>query len=460
MESSLTVRGLAEAPDRLAGHVVKGNYQVIEEIARGGMGIVYRATQLPLGRTVALKTLHSDDPQLAQRFFREAKTLSQINHPNIVQLIEYGTTESGMCFLVMEFLTGHNLEKAVPKEQGLPLGTTLELIEQMCAGLETVHRHQLVHRDLKPANIFLAHQTDDTVFVKLLDFGIAKVLEGEEGPLTQQGTILGSCGYMAPEQITGSANIDARADVYALGGILYFMLTGHAAYQGKHTAEILTKQLMHRPQAPDFQALGKPEAAPLLPVILKAMELDPAQRYPSASAFLSAVRDALCLPARPPSTGVKLLLPPNPPSGSTGHPSTYSVCAVSEGTVAQVQRGEGPQASDRQATDRPKTTRRALVIAAAAILAATTAVLAALHFGLQEGRKSAAVSDGGGEANSRGNGTDQREILLGMSAPFSGPAAELRPRHGAWHADLFSAPQRPGRHRRPQGTPDRPRRRL
>src|SRR5262249_17076191 len=195
-------------------------------------------------------------------------------------------------YMVMEYLHGRTLDKAVPRDRGLAVDTVLDLMEQICAGVGEAHRHQMVHRDLKPSNVFLANVAADGVMVKILDFGIAKALDGNHGPLTHTGAMIGSSGYMSPEQITGSSEIDHRSDIYSLGGILYFMLAGQPAYKGASTRLVLTRQLVEQPEVIDFERLGKPEAQVLMPVILKAMHPEPEQRYQSVEELLEDMREA------------------------------------------------------------------------------------------------------------------------------------------------------------------------
>src|SRR5262249_2769619 len=207
-DDGATLLGNTGIVDPLVGQVLKGTYKILECIAQGGMGVIYRASQMPLGRSVAVKVVHANPltaTETVQRFFREARLLSQVNHPNVVNLIDFGNTESGTMFMVMEHLTGRTLDKAVPRDRGLPVDMVIDLMEQICAGVGAAHRIQMVHRDLKPSNIFLANIAGDGTLIKLLDFGIAKGVDESKEQLTQNGVMIGSSGYMSPEQITGSA---------------------------------------------------------------------------------------------------------------------------------------------------------------------------------------------------------------------------------------------------------------
>jgi serine/threonine protein kinase len=202
----------------------------------------------------------------------------------------------------------------------------LDLMEQICAGVGVTHAHNMVHRDLKPSNVFLATLSGDVVAVKILDFGIAKAL-GDDENLTQNGVMMGSSGSMSPEQIHGLSEIDARSDVYALGALLYFMLAGKPAYAG-NTRAVVTRQMLEPPAPIDFDALGKPEAAPLMPVILKAMAREPEDRFHSAEELMQALREACDLPE--PATGTRLR-PQDLPDGG-GEAKSTVVPAARTGT--------------------------------------------------------------------------------------------------------------------------------
>ncbi|HEY1860064.1 MAG TPA: serine/threonine-protein kinase, partial [Gemmataceae bacterium] len=338
--------------DPLVGQTLKGTYKIVERVAQGGMGIVYRASQMPLGRTVAVKAIFANpllSSELVQRFFREARLLSTVNHPNVVSLIDFGNTETGIIFMVMEYLTGRTLDKVIPKDKGLPVEMVTDLMEQICAGVAAAHRNSMVHRDLKPSNIFLANLSGDAVMVKVLDFGIAKTVNDKQGSLTLDGAMIGSSGYMSPEQITGSADIDSRTDIYALGGLLYFMLAGQPAYRGSSTRTILTKQLSAPPDPIDFAKLGKPEAEPIMPVILTAMDPDPNRRYQSALELIHALRNAVGATDSPTGSRLRghILLPEQSASNRTTIvPSLAGVQTKTD----QVNEPMPPQPPDRPAT--------------------------------------------------------------------------------------------------------------
>jgi len=292
-EDGATLIPNARLDDALVGKVLKDAYRIEEQIGAGGMGAVYRVTQIRLGRSVAVKILlprFQSTPEMVRRFFREAQLLSQLNHPNIVSIIDFGNTEEGLIFMVMEFLEGHTLESYVPRRKGLPLAAILRITEQICLGLEAAHHLPLVHRDLKPGNIFISEVSGHGSVAKILDFGISKMLgEGDEN-LTQTGIVMGTPGFIAPEQITQSVEAGIPADIYALGGILYFMIGGIKPFSEHTGRSAMTNQIQADPSPIPPEYLSHPAHARLWPVVLKAMDRDPNQRYQHAHELLADLK--------------------------------------------------------------------------------------------------------------------------------------------------------------------------
>jgi serine/threonine protein kinase len=419
---------LPPVTDPLLGQVLKGTYKIVERIAKGGMGVVYRAAQMPLGRSVAVKAVFTNPltaSEVAQRFFREARLLSQINHPNIVSLIDFGTTEDDVLFMVMEHLQGRTLDKIVPRDEGLSLGLTLDLMEQICAGVSVAHAHNMIHRDLKPSNIFLATLSGDVVAVKILDFGIAKVLDDEEN-LTQDGVLIGSSGSMSPEQIHGLPEIDGRSDIYSLGALLYFMLAGKPAFPGNSRA-VMTRQMLERPAPIDFEALGKPEAAALMSVIYTAMEHEPQKRYQSAEELMQAIREACNLPE--PSVGTHLR-PEDLPNVVGDARSTVGPALRADTRSGSSPRPRSPSQTLRaqQQAEEPQS-RGGMLVVAAIVLA--LAFAAGLYFLQKHGDNPSNKPNTGGDVAKKPRprptfrGVSEDEIILGMTAPNNGPSREL-----------------------------------
>ena len=234
MSESSTSKG-----NELIGQTIdRGRYEVLRVIGEGGMGRVFEAKQVNIGRLVAIKVLHrhwAQDPKLLERFKREALTASQFRHPNTVMVYDYGETERGEFYIIMELLQGQSLLSLLDQEGPLSLDRTLKIIEQVCGALSEVHRCGVIHRDLKPENIQIDPRDGHPDFVKLLDFSIAKIVndntlsEANKKALTLQGAVFGTPQYMSPEQVRGKP-LDHRTDIYALGVIFYQMLTGHVPF--------------------------------------------------------------------------------------------------------------------------------------------------------------------------------------------------------------------------------------
>ncbi len=280
--------------DPLIGSVLKDTYRIDSRLAAGGMSMVYKATQISLNRPVVVKVLlpHMDADDFIQLFFREARTSSQINHPNVISIIDFGNTETGMVFLVMEYLEGETL-KGFVSDQGIVLPQIVWIMEQICAGIHAAHQLDIVHRDLKPDNIFIARVSGNATVAKVLDFGISKPLQEADLNHTRMGIAMGTPGYLAPEQIEGQTRIDIRADIYALGAILYFMISGEKPYKGNTQEIVMNKQLREPPNTISAENVQDPPALCLLSVINKAMALNPDDRYQSVQALLDDIKSCV-----------------------------------------------------------------------------------------------------------------------------------------------------------------------
>ncbi|HVT57912.1 MAG TPA: protein kinase [Thermoanaerobaculia bacterium] len=267
------------------------HYQIHELLGGGGMGVVYRAEDVLLNRTVALKFLPSEltrDPEAKSRFLQEARSASALDHPNICTIHEIGETDQGQLFLAMACYDGESLKKRLARGP-LPIEEAVDIAQQTARGLVKAHRHGIVHRDIKPANLMI---TSDDI-VKIVDFGIAK-LAGAAG-LTRTGSSLGTPGYMSPEQARGH-EVDPRTDLWSLGAVLYEMVTGRRPFRGEHEQAVLYALYNEEPQP---LAELRPDAPPeLARIIGRMLAKDPDQRYPSAAEALADLRTLLG-----PSTG-------------------------------------------------------------------------------------------------------------------------------------------------------------
>jgi serine/threonine protein kinase len=270
--------------DAFIGRTLADRYQVESLIGTGGMGVVYRAWQEGLKRSVAIKVLRQqflNDEMSVKRFQQEAIAASRLQHPNIVALHDYGSTDDGYLFMVMDIVEGRSLAQEQREKKTIGVERTIKIIAQVCEALEHAHRNGVVHRDLKPGNIMLMNFHDDSDYVKLVDFGIAKLLVKEDDQeLTQKGDVFGSPLYMSPEQCLGM-DLDGRSDIYSVGAVLYEALTGDVPHMGKNIIETIDKQIHREPQPfnvkrPDIYIPERLEA-----VVMKALAKDPADRQQS-----------------------------------------------------------------------------------------------------------------------------------------------------------------------------------
>ncbi|MCB9555723.1 MAG: protein kinase [Deltaproteobacteria bacterium] len=271
---------------------ISDRYRVINLIGGGGMGAVYEAEHLGIGRRVAIKVLHaaySEDAEAVTRFREEARAASRIGHPNIVEVTDSGTTNDGRVFFVMELLVGTDLANVMADRGRLPIGRALAITLQICEALHAAHEARIVHRDLKPENIFLCTRPQAD-FVKLLDFGIAKHLsKAGDARLTMPGIAMGTPEYMAPEQAAG-LEIDRRIDVYATATLLYEMLTARLPHEANNLIELLNKKASVPPTPPREHVPEIPQAVER--AILDALQGDPDRRTPTMHHFADALRRA------------------------------------------------------------------------------------------------------------------------------------------------------------------------
>jgi serine/threonine protein kinase len=323
----------------LLGRVLEGRYRIDAVLGKGGVGVVYRAEHTTLGRPVAIKVLHEyfgDREDLRLRFEREAKVLSALAHPQVVAITDYGIAE-GMPYLAMELLVGQTLAELLHERRVLHQDEALEISRGILRGLAFAHARGVLHRDLKPANVFLQRLPDDPHHVKLLDFGLAKIVEAEDDALdeltlTRQGTVLGTPAYMSPEQASG-ATVDSRTDIYSVGCILFELFAGRAPYLAATRPDLIRLHMLGAiPRVadvrPDAQALPELDA-----LLTRALAKDPRQRFADGGDMLAAL-DAL---PRPVLSGV----PGRPPTGPTPRASSSSSSSEAATVHAKSSTGSG-----------------------------------------------------------------------------------------------------------------------
>ncbi len=311
------------------GATIAGRYRVLQVLGDGASGIVYRTehvgsidsgegVSLRPGQAVALKVIHrhlARDHQISRRFHREARILRKLRGPNLVPLLDFGDTDDGLLYMALEYVEGTPLD-VLAREGPMPAERAIGIVKQICNALDIAHGAGVIHRDLKPGNVVIQTQAESGDHVRVLDFGLAKMIHGESltqslTALTQQNMVFGTPEYMAPEQARGD-ELDARCDVYAAGIILYELLTGSVPFQGKGPIFVMTAHLTETPIRPS-EKLPDANITPALDAtVLHALAKSPAERYPSATGLATALAAALSRPGDVASTA------PPPPEEEIG----------------------------------------------------------------------------------------------------------------------------------------------
>jgi serine/threonine-protein kinase len=291
--------------DPLIGSVLQGRYLVRRRIGKGGMGVVYLAEHVLIRRKVAIKTLHANPPPapaVVERFHREALAATAVGDQHIVDVTDMGQLEDGAYYLVMEYLDGADLAFTVASEGPLPIARAVRIVLQLCDALTAVHAAGIVHRDLKPENLFLIERQGVPDFVKVLDFGVCKLTQAHDGTfhrLTGTGAALGTPHFMAPEQIEGRADVDHRADLYAVGGILFNALTGDAPFDAPSLPRLFMRICNDPPPRLREVRADVPEA--LEAIVARTLAKDPAGRYADSAELKRALAPFADLPPQPQS---------------------------------------------------------------------------------------------------------------------------------------------------------------
>jgi serine/threonine-protein kinase len=347
------------------GEVLAEKYKVLRLIASGGMGAVYEAQHLIVGRRFAVKFLHPemvDQPELVTRFRREASAAGALDNENIASILDFGTAADGVPYIIMELLAGEDLGRFLKREAPLPVARAAAIVADACRGLEAAHAAGIIHRDLKPENLFLCRRADGTDLVKILDFGIAKLVAGNVGitSVTRTGATLGTPFYMSPEQARGDRQLDHRADVYAMGVILFEALAAQRPHVGDSYNAILYHVLTQPPRPISSLRPSLPPA--LADLVMRTLAFMPSERPQSARELGEALEPF----AWPDAAGGL-----HPARGGTPGPRPLSArerTMASRAPIAKTPTVVG------EVTPAGRPGRRGLWVAAAAVLAAIGAV--------------------------------------------------------------------------------------
>src|SRR5947209_5578529 len=322
-----TVLKRGDKDDGLIGQVLAGKYRIDEKIDEGGMGCVYRATHVLMEKVIAVKVLHpalAADDKIVARFTREAKAASRISHPHAISVTDFGESENGVVYLVMEYLRGRALKDIVRDGGPMPLSRVVEIVRQVAGALDAAHAEGVVHRDLKSDNIMLEEATGGGDWAKVLDFGIAKIqqdVDTTDPGLTAPNLIIGTPQYMSPEQCSQASDIDARSDIYSFGIILFEMLAGHVPFAGDSPTATMMKHLQEPPPSVLDERKDLPAGVGL--VVARALAKRPRDRFQKAGELADALAVAAAEDVPAPVVGAidtdRIVIPttPNEPARTT-----------------------------------------------------------------------------------------------------------------------------------------------
>jgi tRNA A-37 threonylcarbamoyl transferase component Bud32 len=318
-----------EQKQTMIGQVIGGRYRLSKLLGQGGMGEVYLAQHIHITKKVAVKLLHPEigsNQEAVARFRQEAQSASSIGHDNIVTIDDFGTMPDGRVYLCMEFLQGQAMSDLMQAPGGLDLATTIDLMSQVCDGLAVAHDKDIIHRDMKPENVFVTRRSDGSLLAKILDFGIAKVTgnEGNEN-LTKTGTVFGTPHYMSPEQAMGQ-KVDARADVYSVGVMLFELTTGQVPFKAESFMGILSQHIVKPPPAPSSVNPNRRVPPSLEELILKAMSKEVDRRYANMREIRAALMEVRAGLGLGPGTapGLAMAASASQPGGDASYAGTMA----------------------------------------------------------------------------------------------------------------------------------------
>ncbi len=278
--------------EQLLGITLDRKYKIVRQLGDGGMAYVFAAERLHIGDLAAVKLLHPElakEPLKKRRFQLEAYTTAAVKHPNVISIFDYDETDTGQPYLVLELLNGSTLSNHIKRGRMLPITRVVEIVTPICGALNLAHQKGILHRDLKPSNIVLHQLEDLTEVVKLIDFGIVKMLNDDSNPLTQQGFVVGTPEYLSPERYMGHT-LDARSDIYSLGVLVYRLLTGRVPFNGQTATEILQKHI--KQLVPPPRLINPAISEEVEAVILKALSKKPVDRQATAVQFANELGEA------------------------------------------------------------------------------------------------------------------------------------------------------------------------
>jgi hypothetical protein len=408
------------------GEIIAAKYEVVRVLGEGGMGVVILARHVQLGHEVAIKFMHGlarPDPTAIERFLREARAVVALSSEHVARVVDVGTLESGAPYMVMEYLAGRDFGEVLQKGGAMAIPDAVDSLLQACDAIAEAHALGIVHRDLKPSNLFVTTRRDGTRLVKVLDFGISKSTELVSGAagnaLTSSGTVMGSPGYMSPEQVRSTKSVDVRSDVWSLGVILYEFLTGVSPFVGDTIGETFARILSEPPAALRRRRPDVP--ATLEALIFRCLERDLGRRMPSV---VELARQLVPFGSREAAITAERILrmaAPRPPTGSE------TVLAPGADGTAVPQRAETAPAwlqSGSAAHVAGRTRMQAWVVAAVAVVLVAAGVL-----GLRGAKSTTTAVDGGrAEPSASGPPAPSRAVAsIEEAAPSTAsPAPSLR----------------------------------
>jgi serine/threonine-protein kinase len=335
----------AEEGSRI-GQVVAGKYRIVRRVARGGMATVYEASHIEIGRPFALKVLHTelkDHATVRSRFKHEAKAAGALENDHVAAVLDFGMLPDETLYIVMELLRGEDLATRLAREGTIPPEEAIEIVIQMCAGLQAAHEAKVIHRDLKPGNVFLCRRDGARPHVKLLDFGVARALSSVPSENTEIGATMGTPWYMSPEQARGQRDLDSRSDVYGLGVVLFEMLSGEKPHLAENTNALLHQIATGR--APSLASRCPELSEKLCAVVDRALAPEPSERFASALEFANALAPFIRSAREPradkaPTPATLALAPPAADAPLPGTPT--SDAAVPSAPVADTTTSNTP----------------------------------------------------------------------------------------------------------------------